>query len=80
MERDMFMTKKLNQCKDAIGINMVIKGMLLLLLILLPVTGQALETGDRAPDFHVTTKGKAISYDRDLKDRKPVYLIFWTTW
>ncbi len=55
--------------------------MLFLLLILLPVTGQALEKGDRAPDFHaVTTKGKAISYDRDLKDRKPVYLIFWTTW
>ncbi len=50
-------------------------------LILLPAKGYAVGLGDKAFDFHlVTTEGKTISYYRDLKGEKPVYLIFWTAW
>ncbi len=60
---------------------LAIKGILFLSLILLPLKSYALEVGDKAPDFHaMTLKGKSISYDRDLRGRKPVYLVFWTTW
>lgn len=58
-----------------------IKGILLLSLILLPVSTYALGAGDKTPDFHVITlHGKEISYDKDIKGKKPVYLFFWTTW
>jgi len=58
-----------------------IKGILLLSLILLPVSAYALGAGDKTPDFRVITmQGKEISYDRDFKGKKPVYLFFWTTW
>jgi hypothetical protein len=63
------------------GAGLAVTVMLFLSLILLPATVGALEVGDKAPDFQaVTITGKHISYDRDLKGRKPVYLIFWATW
>jgi hypothetical protein len=41
----------------------------------------ALSTGDSAPDFQVVTiNGKEISYYKDVKGKKPLYLIFWSTW
>ncbi|MDA8432456.1 MAG: TlpA disulfide reductase family protein [Nitrospiraceae bacterium] len=61
--------------------SMVKGGILFLLLVLLPVRGQAQEVGDKAPGFRgVTVQGKELSYDRDFRGKKPVYLIFWTTW
>ncbi len=49
--------------------------------LVLPLCAHALEAGAVAPDFHaVTTEGKEISYFNDLKGKRPVYLIFWTTW
>ena len=54
---------------------------LLLSLVLFPMKVYALKVGDKAPAFHVfTLKGQEISYDVDLRGKKPVYLIFWTTW
>lgn len=43
--------------------------------------GDAVDTGDFAPDFDaVTIDGKEISYSRDIKGKKPLYIIFWATW
>jgi len=37
--------------------------------------------GDIAPDFKITTlDGKEISYQQDIKAKRPLYLIFWATW
>ncbi len=61
--------------------NRIMRSILLLAVLLLPMRSYALDVGDRTPEFHVVTlDGKEISYDRDLRNRKPVYLIFWTTW
>ncbi len=61
--------------------DLLIKGLLILSMIFLPIKGYALDVGDRAPEFHLTTpEGKTISFNRDLKAKKPVYLVFWTTW
>ncbi len=57
------------------------RGILLLSLILFPAGAYALGAGDKSPDFHVITQqGREISYDRDIKGKKPAYLFFWTTW
>ncbi len=59
----------------------VIRGVLLLSLLLLPARAYALVVGEKAPNFRVVTiQGKEISYDKDIKGKKPVYLFFWTTW
>lgn len=43
--------------------------------------GQALTQGDPAPDFQAATiGGEHLSYDKDVKGGKPLYLIFWATW
>jgi peroxiredoxin len=56
-------------------------GILLLILLLLPLDGHAARVGDAAPDFQVTTlKGRDVSYYRDIKGKRPVYLVFWATW
>ncbi len=61
--------------------SVLMKVALLLLLIILPAKVHALGVGDKSPDFHlVTIQGREISYDRDIKGKKPVYLFFWTTW
>jgi hypothetical protein len=75
------MRKKLLFSGQLIKTDFVIRGILFLSLILLPVRGYALGVGDKAPDFHAATlQGKEIYYDRDIKGKKPAYLIFWTTW
>ncbi len=75
------MTRKLCFNKERIHVGLVIKGILLLSLFLFPMRVYALGVGERSPDFRaVTIKGEQISYDRDLKGKKPVYLVFWTTW
>jgi hypothetical protein len=52
-----------------------------LLALFSPVNAYAVGVGDKAPDFKIiTTVGKEISYARDFRDQKPVYLIFWATW
>jgi cytochrome b561 len=59
----------------------IMKSALFLAMILLPVSTYALTVGEKSPDFHIVThQGKEISYDRDIKGKKPVYLFFWTTW
>jgi peroxiredoxin len=41
----------------------------------------AVDTGDSAPDFQVVTlDGKEISYYKDVKGKRPLYLIFWSSW
>jgi hypothetical protein len=41
----------------------------------------AIDIGDSAPDFHVVTiDGKEISYYKDVKGKRPLYLTFWSTW
>jgi hypothetical protein len=63
------------------NIAFAIMGILLLSMVLLPVSAYALRAGDKTPDFHIIThQGKEISYDKDIKGKKPVYLFFWTTW
>ena len=58
-----------------------IKSILLLTLLLLPARTYAIGVGDKTPDFHIVTfQGKEISYDKDIKGKKPVYLFFWATW
>lgn len=75
------MAKKLHFIEQYIKENLLIKGVLFLALIFLPLRGYALEAGNNSPDFHIVTSGgKAISYTRDMKAVKPVYLIFWATW
>lgn len=59
----------------------VVKSILFLTLLFLPVETSALGVGEKSPDFHIVTlQGKEISYNRDIKGKKPVYLFFWTTW
>jgi hypothetical protein len=54
---------------------------LFLTLLLTPLDAHALNVGDKSPDFRITTvTGKEISYYKDLKGRRPVYLVFWATW
>jgi hypothetical protein len=44
-------------------------------------SSHAIDRGDSAPDFQVVTiDGKNISYYKDVKGKKPLYLIFWATW
>jgi peroxiredoxin len=75
------MTRKLCFGERCIKAELVIKGILFFSLLFLPVRGYGLEVGDKALQFQsVTLEGKEISCDRDFKGKKPVYLIFWTTW
>lgn len=54
---------------------------LLLVFVSSPFNTYAINVGDTAPDFSVSTlDGKKISYYADLKGKRPVYLIFWATW
>ncbi len=42
---------------------------------------KAIDTGDSALDFQaVTLDEKEISYYKNVKGKKPLYLIFWSTW
>jgi peroxiredoxin len=53
----------------------------LLLILMLPVYGYALDVGDAAPDFEgVSLDNKQISLYSSFVGEKPVYLIFWATW
>ncbi len=73
------MTGKINFVRKKTAF--AVMGILLLSLLLLPAKTYALGVGDKAPDFHATIyQGKQISYDKDFKGKKPVYLFFWTTW
>lgn len=59
----------------------ILCGILFLYLFFLPVNTYAIGVGDIAPDFKITTlDGKEISYERDIKAKKPLYLVFWATW
>ncbi|MCL5021771.1 MAG: hypothetical protein M1497_00090 [Nitrospirae bacterium] len=59
----------------------LIQGILALFLLVLPLKGYALDIGDTAPDFRIASlDGKEISYYRDIRGKKPVYLVFWATW
>ncbi len=60
---------------------LLIKTFFLLSLLIFPAKGYALGVGDKSPGFHVVTiEGRQISYDSDIRGKKPVYLFFWTTW
>ncbi len=73
------MIKKYNLIEQFTAL--LIKGIFFLSLVLVPARAYALGVGEKSPDFHLTTiQGKEISYDRDIKGKKPVYLFFWTTW
>lgn len=75
------MAKKLSSIRRIFNTAILMTGILLLTLIIVPGKGYALKVGDKAPNFHVMTlKGQKISYDEDFRGKKPVYLIFWTTW
>ena len=61
--------------------NGTIKITVILILLLFPLQGYALDVGDIVPDFHIVTiEGKEISFEKDIKGKKPVYLIFRATW
>ncbi len=67
--------------KKSVKTELLLTGIFFLSLIFLPAKVYALKVGDKAPDFRlVTLQGREISYDRDMKGKKPAYLIFWTTW
>lgn len=78
-KEDEYMVKKFSLVEQNMAF--VIKGILFLSLLLLPASAYALAVGDKTPDFRVITiQGKEISYDKDIKGEKPVYLFFWATW
>ena len=53
----------------------------ILSLLIWASDSRAIDTGDSAPDFQISTiDGKEISYYKDVKGKKPLYLIFWSTW
>jgi peroxiredoxin len=55
--------------------------LILLGLLVWPASSHAMNVGDPTPDFQaVTITGKEISYYRDIKGKKPLYLIFGATW
>lgn len=57
------------------------KRLILLLLLIFPAIGYSLDIGDKAPDFNAAAlDGREIHYFSALRDKKPVYLIFWATW
>ena len=75
------MKKKILEVNQFVKAGVVIKAILLLSLLFLPLRAYALDVGDRTPDFLIlTVGGKGISYDRDIRDKKPLYLVFWATW
>lgn len=54
---------------------------ILLVLLKMSTLCHGANVGDNAPDFRtITLKGNNISYVSQLKDKKPVYLVFWATW
>lgn len=56
-------------------------GIFSLYLLFLPAKTYAVGVGDIAPGFQIITlDGKEISYERDIKAKRPLYLVFWTTW
>ena len=56
-------------------------GILFSCLLFLPVNTYAIGVGDIAPDFKIVTlDGKEISYQQDIKAKRPLYLVFWATW
>lgn len=56
------------------------KKFLVLLMLIFPAAGFALDIGDKAPDFNaVSLDGKKLAYS-SIKDKKPVYLFFWASW
>ncbi|MEW6108903.1 MAG: hypothetical protein AB1632_07040 [Nitrospirota bacterium] len=59
----------------------MLKYLIVLFIMLLPFEAYALDTGNSAPDFNIITiDGREFSFDRDIKGKKPLYLIFWATW
>jgi len=75
------MEKKILEANQFVKAGMVINAIVLVSLLFLPFRAYALDAGDRTPDFHIVTPdGKEISYDRDIRDKKPLYLVFWATW
>lgn len=40
----------------------------------------AVNAGDASPDFNIATLEGKLSYERDLKGRRPVYIFFWSSW
>jgi peroxiredoxin len=55
--------------------------LILLGLFVWPASSHAMNVGDPAPDFQaVNIHGEKISYYRDIKGKKPLYLIFGATW
>ena len=58
------------------------KGLLvsIMIFVMLPLSGYAVDVGDKAPHFIAKgLDGKKIDYST-FKDKKPLYLIFWATW
>jgi len=49
--------------------------LIILFIIILPFKAYAIDVGDAIPDFH-----KEISYEKDIKGKKPLYLAFWSAW
>lgn len=61
--------------------NTLFKTLIVLAMFISTTDGYAMDAGDSAPDFHVVTiDGKEISYYKDIRGKKPLYLIFWSTW
>jgi len=54
---------------------------IIILIMILTFKAYALDVGDVVPGFHIVTiDGKEISYEKDIKGKKPLYLAFWSTW
>lgn len=57
------------------------KRLILLLLLIFPSIAYSLDVGDKSPDFNaITLNERKVHYFSSLKDKRPVYLIFWATW
>lgn len=55
--------------------------LVILFIMILPFEAYAFDKGDAAPDFHIVTiDGKEISYEKDIRGKKHLYLAFWSTW
>lgn len=68
--------KKQNILNSLVAMTLILNSVLLL-----AQKCYALDVGDVAPDFRVITiDNKELSYEKDIKGKKPAYLVFWSSW
>lgn len=55
-------------------------GLFGLVLLLIGMSASAVNVGEVAPDFQVTTQNGSTFQLSDFRGQKPVYVVFWNSW